>query len=95
MERLIVQRPGGMLTVDGRDDFPESESIRVGEDVILFLFRYEADSGKYRITRNAFGAFRVTGGNVVALTTTATTRRGDRPKKVQIFEREMTQFLSR
>jgi hypothetical protein len=41
------------------DEFPETEAPMVGEEMILFLAPSETDSGKFRLSGNAFGAFRI------------------------------------
>jgi hypothetical protein len=77
------------------DEFPETEAPMVGEEMILFLAPSETDSGKVRLSGNAFGAFRIIEGKVMALTNTAAVRRGDREQSVMVFERDVSRLLAK
>jgi|SRR6476620_8452132 len=98
---LIVQRPGGTMSLDGLrlhtsvDDFPEYEAPSVGEDMILFLARSETEPDRFRLTGLASGAFRIVEGKVTALTAGVARRRGDSPQTVQEFERDLRRAVAR
>jgi hypothetical protein len=82
--KVVVQQAGGVLmTPDGLrlsttvNTFPESESFRVGEDVLLFLI-YRADTRSY-VFASEFGAYRIRNGMASLMTANAAKRRGDKP----------------
>ena len=96
---LIVQRPGGAMTFNGLqlattlDGSPEDP--KVGEEMILFLTRSEMEPGKFRMIGNASGAFRIAEGKVAALTGAVARSRGDSPRALQEFERDLRRLLAR
>ena len=98
---LIVQRPGGAMNFNGLklatdlDGFPEDEAPKVGEEMILFLTRSEMEPAKFRMIGNAAGAFRIVDGKVAALTASAARSRGDSPRALQEFERDLRRLLAR
>ena len=98
---LIVQRPGGAMNFNGLklatdlEGFPEDEAPKVGEEMILFLTRSEVEPGKFRMIGNAAGAFRIVDGKVAALTASAARSRGDSPRALQEFERDLRRLLAR
>jgi hypothetical protein len=98
---LIVQRPGGTMSLNGLklnttlEDFPEYEAPKVGEEMILFLTRSEMEPGKFLLIGNASGAFRIAEGKVAALTAGAARRRGASPQTFQEFERDLRRLLAR
>jgi len=98
---LIVQRPGGAMNFNGLklatdlEGFPEDEAPKVGEELILFLTRSEVEPGKFRMIGNAAGAFRIVDGKVAALTASAARSRGDSPRALQEFERDLRRLLAR
>ena len=82
-EPLVVQRAGGALTMDGLqlethvNEFPESESLREGEEVFLF----------------AFGAYRISSGQVAAMTKSAASRRREQAQPLAVFEYQVLALI--
>jgi len=77
---FIVRRPGGSV-VDGDTkystvalEFPQSEDLLLGEQVVLFL-SYDATSDTYSFVAGPFGAYREQSGVAVAMTRSAESRR--------------------
>jgi hypothetical protein len=96
---LIVQRPGGALTIDGLrletnvNVFPESESLREREEVILFLSP-DVVTGNFRFASNAFGAYRVTSGQVFAMDYARAVRGGEeQPQSLAVFEGRVLELI--
>jgi hypothetical protein len=91
---IVVRRLGGQLSegnlqfATAVNAYPESESFRVGEEIVVFL-QYDASARVYRFTSGPFGAFRVQGGRVQPMTQEASARRGDTPKDVTTFVDEL------
>jgi hypothetical protein len=60
---IVVQRIGGQMTEGGlqfgtaTNGYPESESFKVGEDVVVFL-QFDSAARVCRLTQGPFGAFR-------------------------------------
>jgi hypothetical protein len=87
---IVVRRPGGRLVEGGLEMttsvniYPESESFKVGEDVVLFLV-YNPDGRVYNFAGGPFGACRVQDGRVYPMTRATATRRGDQPVDVATF----------
>ena len=84
MSKLVVQHFGGSVTTaDGLrlstdvNIFPETETFRAGEEVVLFL-QYHADTGIYSLL-SQFGAYRIRNGVATLMTAKAAKNRGDRP----------------
>ena len=84
MSKLVVQHFGGSLTTtDGLrlstdvNIFPESETFRAGEEVVLFL-QYHPDTGIYSLI-SQFGAYRIRNGVAALMTAKAAKNRGDQP----------------
>jgi hypothetical protein len=88
---LIVQRAGGEAIIDGLrltttvDAFPETESLREGEDVFLFLSP-NVTTGIFGLTHGPFGAYRIANGQVTAMTKECAARRGEQPQAFAAFE---------
>ena len=84
---LIVQRPGGYMDLNGLklgtnvNEFPDDEAPRNGEEMILFLARSETEPDRFRLSRLAFGAFRIVEGKVTALTAEAAADAGTRRRR--------------
>ncbi len=81
---LVVQHFGGSLTTaDGLrlstevNIFPEAETFRAGEEVVLFL-QYHPDTGIYTVI-SQFGAYRIRNGVATLMTAQAAKNRGDQP----------------
>jgi hypothetical protein len=95
---LVVRRPGGALTIDGLqletnvDEFPESESLREGEEVFLFLSP-DATKGNFRLTHGAFGAYRISSGQVAAMTWSVASSRGEQPQSLAVFENRVLDLI--
>jgi hypothetical protein len=82
---IVVQRTGGSLTTaDGLhlstdvNIYPESETFREGEEVVLFLIYY-ADTKMYTFATGEFGVYRIRNGMATLMTASAAKRRGDQP----------------
>jgi len=82
---IVVRHTGGSLTtVDGLqlstdvNIFPQSETFRVGEEVVVFLV-YHTDSRTYTLASGEFSAYRIRNGVATLMTTRAAKRRGDQP----------------
>jgi len=96
---VVVQQPGGTLTVDNLllktsvNEFPEGEFLTTGEDVFVFLA--PADLGRYRLQRGPYGAFRIADGQVKAMTRRAAASRHDEPKTIDQFEHELFGLLTK
>jgi hypothetical protein len=92
--RIVVSRPGGMLIDGGYRlstsvmNYPESEALKLNEEVVLFL-QYNADTRMYAFTSGPFGAFRVADGHIGAMTIEVAKRRGDKPSAVSAFLNEV------
>jgi hypothetical protein len=92
---IIVEVPGGRVTIDGLElrtvvnEFPEAESLVAGERVFLFLSPQEGQTGRFRLTGGAFGGLRVSNNTVLPLTSQAGLRRGDQPRPVADVERRI------
>ena len=89
--KIVVRQFGGTLvTADGLhlstsvNIFPESESFRVGEEVLVFI-KSNADTKTYRFTGGAFGAYRIQNGLASSMTERAAKRRGDQPVSASVF----------
>ncbi len=82
---IVVERTGGSLTTaDGLrlstdvNIFTESETLRVGEEVLLFLI-YHDDTKTYTFASGEFGVYRIRNGMATLMTTRAAKKRGDQP----------------
>jgi len=88
---LIVRRLGGTVIVDGlqlttdANLYPETESLREGEDVLLFLNR-NANTGNCGFTGGPNGAYRIADGQVTAMTESTAVQRGEEPQSFEAFE---------
>jgi hypothetical protein len=88
---LRVQRGGGTLQIDEVEItytvniFPESECVRTGETVFVFLSPDQREPGTYLFYNGEYGAFRVVGDQVVAMTKAAARNRKDRPITLDAF----------
>ncbi|PYR90692.1 MAG: hypothetical protein DMF84_19820 [Acidobacteria bacterium] len=97
-EPLVVQRAGGALTMDGLqlethvNEFPESESLREGEEVFLFLSP-DATKGNFQLTEGAFGAYRISSGQVAAMTKSAASRRREQAQSLAVFENQVLALI--
>src|SRR5205814_7000903 len=66
---IILRLPGGHLKEDGLrlsttvNAYPESESFKAGEDVIVFLV-FDREAAVYRLAGGPFGGFRILSGRV-------------------------------
>ena len=91
---IVVRLAGGRLVENGLEMittvnlYSESESFKVGEEVVVFL-DYDTDARVYILTGGPFGAFRLQDGRVRAMTQKASERRGDTPKDVTTFVDEL------
>jgi len=63
--------------------------------VIVFLSTSNRDPAKFIFTYGEFGAYRVVGGNVRAMTNQAARRRNDAEHTVGQFEQELRRYLTR
>ena len=88
---IVIQQLGGSLvTADGLrlstsvNVFPESESFKVGEEVIAFLTD-RPEIGVYRFTDGEFGAYRIRDGMVTPMTKAVATRLQVQPVKASLF----------
>jgi hypothetical protein len=101
VQRIIVQRTGGTLVLDGLElstevnEWPTEAGFAVDDEVIVFLARREDEPGNYYVVRNEFGAFRVFDGKVAALTATASLRRGDEPQSLEAFENQLASRIAK
>ena len=84
ISKIVVQHVGGSLTTaDGLrlstdvNIFPESETFRAGEEVVLFL-QYHSDTLIYSLI-SQFGAYRIRNGVATLMTAKAAKNRGDQP----------------
>jgi hypothetical protein len=82
---IVVQRTGGsFITADGLrlstsvNIFPEAESFKVGEEVLVFL-TYKAETKTYTFTSGEFGTYRIREGMASLMTENAAKRRRDKP----------------
>lgn len=97
---LVVQRAGGALTMDGLqlethvNEFPESESLREGEEVFLFLSP-DATKGNFYLTEDAFGAHRIASGQVAVMTKRAASRPGEQPQSLAVFENRVLDLIGK
>src|SRR5262249_14433341 len=88
---LIVRRLGGTVIVDGlqlttdANLYPETESLREGEDVLLFLNR-NANTGNCGFTGGPYGAYRIADGTVTAMTKSTAKKGGEDRKSFEGFE---------
>ncbi len=98
--RVLVWCVGGTLIENGYrlstsvNAYPESETYKVGEEVVLFL-QYRADTGAYDLSGGPFGAFRIQGGRVQPMTREVTVRRGDKPLDLAIFLDQLQRLPAR
>jgi hypothetical protein len=87
---VVVRRAGGELTEDGVrfsttvDAYPESESFRTGEEVIVMLM-HDPEAQLYHLVGGPFGAFRLRHGKVQLMTREVIERRGDKPVELGTF----------
>ena len=88
--QIIARRPGGKV-MDGSlslstsvDAYPEAESFKRGEDVIVFLV-YDSVARVYHFTGGPFGVFRIASRHVHPMTHEVATRRGDQPIDLAAF----------
>jgi hypothetical protein len=83
------------ITIES-DDYPAYECLRSGEEGVLFLNVSERDSTRLRLTGGASGAFRVSMGEVRAMTRETARRRGD-PANVPLasFNGQIEKALAR
>jgi hypothetical protein len=97
--KLVVRHAGGTV-VDGpyrlttvADQYGSSQDFQPGEEVILFL-RQNKEDGVFNLSSGPFGAFRIKGEAVEALTKEAAHERGDRPKSRADFLNELQGALA-
>jgi hypothetical protein len=95
---LIVRRIGGTVIVDGlqitmnANQYPETESLREGEDVLLFLNR-NANTGNCGFTGGPRGAYRIADGKVTAMTKYTAEERGEEPQSFETFENRVLELI--
>ncbi len=82
---IVVQRTGGSVTTaDGLhlstdvNIYPESEMLREGEEVLLFLI-YHADTKTYTFASGQYGVYRIRNGVATLMTKMAAKNCGDQP----------------
>jgi len=73
--------------------FPEREPLKVGESVIVFLGPEGTDADRLWIQGQAFGAYRVAEGIVMASTSDVGARRKDRPVSLTEFEARLRTLM--
>ena len=94
---LVVERIGGTVMIDGLEitihdsQFPETESLRQGEDVFLFLLRNGTTD--FVFTGGPYGAYRIADDEVTVMTTHAAERRGDQPEPLVVFESRVQNLI--
>ena len=87
---VVRQYGGSMVTADGLrlstsvNVFPESESFKVGEEIIVFLTD-RPEVGLYRFTDGEFGAYRIRDGMVTPMTQAVAARLQVQPVKAPLF----------
>ena len=92
--KIIVRRAGGSITDGGNslstrvNVYPESESPRVGDEVILFLQR-SAQGDTFDLVYGPYGCFKIIAGDVHAMTRQAAERRRDPPATTAAFIAEL------
>jgi hypothetical protein len=95
--RIVLRLLGGTVVVDGRyrlttivPAFPESETPKLGEEMIFFM-RYRVDEQgvvdkkTYNLTNGRFGIFRILNGHVQALRSAAAEKLGNKSVTVEVF----------
>lgn len=88
--KIVVRRSGGTVIENGLqmstsvNIYPESESFKLGEEVIMLL-EFGQSTGVYRYAGGPFGAFRVQDGLVRPMTLSVAERRGDAALEVGAF----------
>lgn len=100
VSKIVVRRLGGtLLTEDGLRlwtsvaSIPETESFRLGEEVVVFLV-HTADGHAFNFASGEFGAYRIVEGIVTLMTKAAAFHRGDRPVEAAAFFRELLRSRS-
>ena len=104
---IVLRVLGGSVVVDSRyrlttvvPDFPESETPRIGEEMIFFM-RYSIDERGvldkkvYNLTNGPFSVFRVLDGRVRSLRRAMAGYLGDKPVLVAAFLNDLQQKLSK
>jgi len=95
---LVAERLGGVLTIYGLElrtaanEFPESESLREGNDVFLFLSR-DPTTPDFVFTDGAYGAYRIVDGRVAAMTASTAVKRGEAPQPFAAFESRVLSLI--
>jgi len=96
---LVVERVGGTVMIDGLEitihdsQYPETESLRQGEDVFLFLLRNGPTD--FVFTCGPYGAYRIADHEVTAMTKHVAERRGDQPEVFEAFENRVQHLIRR
>ena len=94
---IVVRRLGGRLIENGLematgvDIYPESESFKVADEVVVFL-QDDISTHVYLFISGPFGAFRVQGSRVQPMTRETAIRRGDTPKDETSFIDELVRL---
>jgi len=91
---LVARRPGGVV-IEGQlrmvtsvGWFPKEETLRIGEEAVLFLSSHP--SGQfYSFTGGPYGIFRVREGQVEAMTKQVARLREDSPRPLAAFLRDV------
>jgi hypothetical protein len=96
---VLVTHIGGTLEIDGLhlsstvDIYPAADFLRPGDDVILFLSPAPLAAGCFSFEGGPFGAFRVTGGMVAAMSSEL--RRNHQDEAFTQFEQRLNALLAR
>lgn len=84
-QRVFVTHPGGQTRFNGLElatkmnVYREAETLRQGEDVILFLSKKQSEPGTFGLEGGPFGAFRVNDGMVTHMTQAVRDKHPDEP----------------
>lgn len=91
---IVVRRIGGQATEGNLhfgtkvDAYPESESFKVGEEVLVFL-QYDSNARLYTFTGGPLGAYRVQSGRVQPMTKEVAKHHIEMPKDLTTFIDEL------
>jgi hypothetical protein len=104
---IVLRILGGTVVVDGRyrlttvvPDFPESETPKLGEEMIFFM-RYSideqgaVDKKMFNLTNGPFGIFRILNGHVQALRSAAAEKLGSKSMTVEVYLSDLQRKLSK
>lgn len=104
---IILRLLGGTVVVDGRyrlttnvPDFPESETPKLGEEMIFFMMysideRGVVDKKMYYLMGGPFSVFRILNGHVQPLRSAMAKQLGNKSVAVEAFLSDLQQKLSK